>query len=152
MQSIRICLAAFLTVALLVWTGCNSSASKPAHHDDHEHEHGKHAHPETYAEAVHELQELRDEIRESLAKGDTKTADPLVHEVGELLDEIPELAEKESFAPADVLAVKAAASELKGHFGKIDEKLHGKEGVTYDEVAKPIDAAVEALGKRPTKP
>ena len=106
--------------------------------EDHEHL------PETFAAAVEELVKERDTIRDAFAKNDAEAAHEPLHEVGHLLEAMPELAAKGP-APADAAVVKEVSNELFELFGKVDEKLHGTEGSTYEEVAEKIDAGVKRL-------
>jgi len=115
-------------------------------HDDHDHAHDKsEAAPATYAAAVEEIEHLRKTIKEHFDAKKLKEADDAVHEVGHVLETVTKLAAKASLPAEDLELVKKHVEELFTAFGKIDEKLHGGQGSDYNDVAKEIEAAVEAL-------
>ncbi len=151
-------------IAFVLCLGCNASTPQPekaagdaASHDDHDHEghdheQGEHAdHPKTYAEAVAKVEALETEMREALAKGETKKADLALHEVGHVLEDVAQLAKEASFSTAQQLDVKKDVDELFEHFGTIDDRIHGDLEVSYDEFAEKIHAAVERLHERVEK-
>jgi hypothetical protein len=147
----------FLLSASLLVLGCNppGPAGPPAsqahqaadHDDDHDgHEHGdehEHEHHESYTDAVRELDGLRLAAKNALADNNLKAADEAVHEIGHILEELPALADKEIAAADD--KVKPAIHDLYVCFDKIDQKIHGDVGKTYDEMAAQIDAGMETL-------
>ena len=153
-----------LCLGLIYLSGCGSSHSsgtqqsghanekKESHghddhgHDDHDHDHDKsEAAPATYAAAVEEIEHLRKTIKEHFDAKKLKEADDAVHEVGHVLETVTKLAAKASLPAEDLELVKKHVEELFTAFGKIDEKLHGGQGSDYNDVAKEIEAAVEAL-------
>jgi hypothetical protein len=120
----------------------------PVAADELEHLHdGDHKHAATYPEAITMLEGMRDKIRDAFAKGEAQSADETVHEIGHALEDVTELAKKASFSEEDQVAVGTAVESLLDAFGKIDDKLHGGDGVDYDQVATDIDAAFETLKK-----
>lgn len=145
-----------LALSVGMWAGCSAKPQEEAAHEDHDHDHDHghddhehghgHEHPETYAEGVGMLVELRDTVRDAFAKEDIDTAHGPLHDVGHLLEDLPKLAEKHDPLP-DKEEVKQATDELFDLFTKVDEKLHGEEGTTYAEVSDKIDAAIERLKK-----
>jgi hypothetical protein len=158
----RIAFAAFLPLlgaSGLVLAGCNASPPPPppppqaaahehaGHEHKHDHEAGHHdgEEPDTYAEAVKQVDMLCGDAKAAFAAKDLEKADIPVHKLGHVLEDIPELAKKESMPADDQEAVKKAVEELFDCFGKIDNKLHGNEGNTYDELAPRIDAALQTL-------
>lgn len=144
-SSNSILLFACCALSLLAFNGCSGSSSIAT--DAHaEHAHGAdHDHPETLADAVKELIELRDTVRDSLAKKNLKLADESLHEIGHLLEKVPGLALKASLTKEQSETLKKSTGELFDLFGKIDEKMHGGKGMSYEEAAAKIDAAIEAL-------
>jgi hypothetical protein len=153
-----------LAIALVLCLGCNASKSdadkadsKAAAHDDHddheheghEHEHAEHGHhhAETYAEAVEELEGLRDTLRDSLKAGDREKGDAAVHEIGHVLDNLEGLAKRAELSAEKQVDVKKDVEALFVHFDKIDEAFHASDDqeVPYDEHAEDIDAAIERL-------
>jgi hypothetical protein len=158
-----------LGIACFAVAGCSASnppaapsASAPAK-DDHDHDHdpmaGKHSdhkhdhgaghaaedEPASYADAVQKVDALCGATKDAFAAKDMEKADIPVHKLGHVLEDIPELAAKESLSAEDQEAIKKAVEELFDCFGKIDDKLHGNEGKSYDEVAARIDAALQTL-------
>lgn len=167
-----------LTVTCLALGACNApsspvvSATAPrntehvGHESEHEHlqtvgEHSKHRQGgsqadeedlDTYAAALRKIDSLRSAIKDAFAAKDLDKADAPVHEVGHLLEKLPALASKEKLSAEDQSAVKQAVDELFASFGKIDDKLHGGQGNTYEDVARQVDAAMETLqAKSPVK-
>lgn len=144
-----------LLTGSLVMVGCGSSTTEtpvvnkpPMAADELEHVHDEeHAHASTYPEAVTMLEGMRDKIRDAFAKGDGQSADETVHEIGHALEDVTELAKKASLSEEDQVAVGTAVESLLDAFDKIDSKLHGGDGVDYDQVAADIDAAFETLKK-----
>ena len=70
-----------------------------------------------------------------------------VNRVGHILGEIPALADKESISDEDKAAIKSAVEDLFEGFGELDDKMHGGEGATYEEVADKIAQAMATLKK-----
>lgn len=144
-----------IATASLSMVGCAPSAPEatatnkpPVAADDLEHVHDEnHVHAETYPEAITQLEAMRDTIRDAFAKGEAQAADETVHEIGHALEDVTALAKKASLSEEDQVAVGTAVEALLDAFGKIDEKLHGGDGVDYDQVATDIDAAFETLKK-----
>lgn len=148
-----------LAFPLALCLGCapktdGAKADAEAAHDDHDHEgheHGDadhdHHHAETYAEAVAELQELRDTLRDSLKAGERDKGDVAVHEIGHVLDQLPKLAEAAGLSAEQQDEVNKEVENLFGHFDEIDKAFHGEKDqeVPYEEHAEEIDAAIERL-------
>jgi hypothetical protein len=133
--------------------GCNSpapSSGPPAaeegHHDhDHDGEDSHGEHPETYADAVATLDELRTDVKDAFAANDLEKADGPVHEFGHVLEELPALAEKASLTQVEQDEIKTAVEDLFDCFGRIDDRIHSGKGATYEEVSEEIDAALATL-------
>jgi hypothetical protein len=119
------------------------------HGHSHDGEEGEHSHEgETYAMAVQEVTELNEKIRDAFAKDDMKAADEPLHELGDVLsEEIVPLAEKAEIAGEDLAAIKAAVKQLMDDFTKVDDKIHGNEGVAYSEVEKQVGDGIATLQK-----
>lgn len=132
----------FLLPAVFV-LGCQETSPTPVV-ESHEHEEGHH-HPETLAEALTELTELRDTIRDAFAKDDADKAHDPLHEVGHILDAVKELAEKEKLPEERLAAVKSSVEELFTAYGDVDKLMHGGEGTAYKDVSGRIDAAIVTL-------
>lgn len=136
-------LASLALLSAVLFPGCQD-APPASVAESHEHGEGHH-HPETLVDALTELTELRDAIRDAFAKDDTDKAHDPLHEVGHIIEVVQELAEKEKL-PEDRLAiVKSSTEELFKAFGDVDKTMHGGEGSTYKDVSEKIDAAMVAL-------
>ena len=138
-----------ISMAVLAVTGCGvaeQDAPGPVmtagSHDDHGH---GHAHPETLAEAITELKELRDTVRDAFAKNDEDAAHGPLHDVGHLLEDVNELAEKSALTAEQQATIRTSTDTLFDAFGAVDNTMHGKEGSTWDEVSGKIDAAIDAM-------
>lgn len=114
---------------------------------DHEgHDHGEGGHPETLGEAMHQLTELRDTVRDAFAEGDSDAAHGPLHEVGHLIDEVAELAEAAGLSAEANAVIISNAEILMDSFGAVDKKMHSEdEGSDYSEVSDKIDAALTAI-------
>jgi len=160
-QLITCCLFVFAIISFAM-TGCKpappteekstKSESHAAHdhndHDHHGHDHGEHGdenHPETYAEAIKQLEEMHAAIRDAFAKNDKDAAHDPLHHVGHLLEDIAGLAEKASLGAEQLTAVKKAKEELFDAYTKIDGMFHGEKEVKYEDLAKKLDAALAVL-------
>jgi hypothetical protein len=119
----------------------------PVSADELEHMHDDHDHAETYPDAVAQIEKLNTEISASFAAGKGAEADSQVHAIGHALEDVPALAKKTTLSEEDQTAVGVAVETLLDAFGKIDEKLHGGDGVDYDQVAGDITSALETLKK-----
>lgn len=161
-NSLRWCFG-FLGSAGFILAGCDSatppSAPQGDHaHDHHGHGHGHahddhdHAHVESYAAGVGKLTELHLKFREALDRDDKDAADEPVHEFGHVLEEIVPLAEKAGLSSDSLDEVKQAVEHLFEDVGKVDEKIHGKAGAAYSEVAERVEAELETLKKHVPTP
>jgi hypothetical protein len=119
---------------------------------DHDGEHAGHA-PEirSLAEAVVEIEALRDTIRDEFAAGDADAAHGPLHDIGTVLIATESCIEKMNDSDQKTDAA-AAVESLIDDFGAIDQGMHGSEeskskGKTYDEVSKSIDEAIDRLKK-----
>ncbi|MFN5734097.1 MAG: hypothetical protein ACK6D0_00210 [Planctomyces sp.] len=148
-------LASLALLSAVLVPGCQDAPPAPVA-DTHEHGEGHH-HPETLADALTELTELRDTIRDAFAADDTDKAHDPLHEVGHIIEVVQELAEKEKLPEERLAIVKSSAEELFNAFGEVDKTMHGGEGSTYKDVSGKIDAAMVALkaaitGEAPAEP
>ncbi|MFM7920235.1 MAG: hypothetical protein ACKPJJ_08420 [Planctomycetaceae bacterium] len=148
-------LASLVVLPGVLLLGCQDAPPAPVA-EMHEHGEGHH-HPETLAEALTELTELRDTIRDAFAADDTDKAHDPLHEVGHIIEVVQELAEKEKLPEERLAAVKTSTEELFTAFGEVDKTMHGGEGSSYKDVSAKIDAAMAALksaitGEAPAAP
>lgn len=120
---------------------------------DHDHDHGDHAHPETLAEGVAELEATAKDIATKLAGGSQEAADDAVHAAAHLLEDLKGLLEKQKDLSAEAQAAgKKALDELFECFDKLDTAMHAgadeaKETVTdvHASVKERIEAALTSL-------
>ena len=82
-------LASLALLSAVLVPGCQDAPPAPVA-DTHEHGEGHH-HPETLADALTELTELRDTIRDAFAADDTDKAHDPLHEVGHIIEVVQEL-------------------------------------------------------------
>ena len=139
-----------------------------AAHADHDHDHGKedshdhgkkngtdhddhgdhdHAHPETLAAGVAELEAMWGHVKEALKAGDREKADEKVHAVGHLLEDFEGLLAKEKAEAQE--AGKKATQEVFDCFDKLDEAFHGDEDdlkkLDLDALGERLEAAIKTL-------
>tara|TARA_R110002073_G_scaffold5624_28_gene34734 strand:- start:9617 stop:10219 length:603 start_codon:yes stop_codon:yes gene_type:complete len=138
-------------------------------HDDHGHDHGAakvidadkagldadalvhldHAEmPDTYADSVKLLGEMRDKIRDGFAAGNVEEADGPLHEVGHLLEHIETLVAKSSLSDDQKKQAANAIESLFDSFGEVDARVHdkqGKAGKEYSDVTESVDASIKVL-------
>ena len=141
--------AVVLVAGAFSWTfvGC-SPGTKTEQTSPAEHIHlDGHREPETLTEAVEVLSELHQEIQTAFSKADHKAADEALHKIGHMLGEVPVLALKSKLTSDQATVVKSATDELFTLYGKIDERMHGGEGATYEESANKLSVALAALRK-----
>lgn len=143
------CLLAFtLTVFIGGCQDPNEGASLPpvmvGNHEGHDH--GEGGHPETLGEALHQLTELRDTVRDAFANDDADTAHGPLHNVGHLINEVAELAKKAGLSEEASGVIASNTEILMDSFGAVDKKMHSaEEGSDYSEVSAKIDAALTAI-------
>lgn len=156
----------FLACAALVWTcvGCEPAVpSKPAapgatattgdHDHDHDHGHGHddHAHPQTLADGLRELDGIVAAVKTHLDAGERKKADKAVHLVGHLVEDLRGLLPKEKLSAEAQAAAGKALDEIFDGFDAIDTALHAAEGKgkppaeVHASVAEKIAAALTTL-------
>jgi hypothetical protein len=149
-------LVAVLSVAMI---GCGpkrvdeatgTGGRPPMSIDDLERDTDHHEHAETYNAAVVELDAMRQQISDAFAAGDIEAADGPIHEVGHVLEDVVDLARKENFSAEAIAEINSAVESLFDAFGRVDERIHGGEGATYDEVQSQIDTAFETLRRHAT--
>ena len=137
-------LGLIFSAPLLLTTGCNETPPTPPV-AEHAHDEHAHHHPETLAEAVTEVIELRDTIRDAFTANDPDKAHDPLHEVGHLLETVSDLAKEEKLSDEKLAIVKSSVETLMQSFGEIDKSMHGQEGASYKDVSTKIDDAVKAL-------
>ena len=134
--------------------GCSPAAAPPvarpkpvaahADHDKHDHDH---AHPETLAAGVAELEAIWGHVKAALKADDREKADEKVHAVGHLLEDFEDLLAKEKAEAQE--AGKKATQEVFDCFDKLDEAFHGDEDalkkLDLDALGERLEAAIKSL-------
>lgn len=151
---IRLALSLMLVTTVGLLSGCgdtsqdsgDTSGKSTGMSDEHGHDHD-HDVPETYADAVKEIKEMREAVAKAEEGGDLNAAHDPLHEVGHVLEEVVPLAKKASIGDAEMEAIKKAVDELYDGFGAVDAKLHNdeKNAKTFAEVKDSIDNAIATL-------
>ncbi len=114
-------------------------------HHHHDHSGGQMDEPENFAEAVKQVDALHAAAKSALFAENAEKADGPIHKLGHLLEDLPQLAAKESMPDSDQAAIRKAVDELFDCYTRLDDKLHGNGGATYDDVSTRIDAALDTL-------
>jgi inorganic pyrophosphatase len=116
-------------------------------HDDHDHDDHGHAHPETLAAGVAELEAMWGHVKGALKAGDRDEADEKVHAVGHLLEDFEGLLAKETAGVQE--AGKKATAEVFECFDALDTAFHGDEGdlkkLDLDALGGRLEAAIKTL-------
>lgn len=102
-------------------------------------------HANSYPEAVAKLKELNKVIAAAFASNDVDAAHDPLHQIGRMLDDLPALAKKQKLGDNAVAEISISVEKLFDAFGKVDEKFHGGEGATYDEVKADVDSSMDVL-------
>ena len=129
-----------------------ASAAKTAANDHAGH--ADHAHPETLAEGIAELETAVKDVAEKLALGAKEAADDAVHAVGHLLGDLEELLKKQELTADIKEAGTTALAELGECFDKLDVAMHAAEGegespaTVHASVSERVSAAVTVLKER----
>lgn len=126
-------------------------ATKSAHDHDHDHGHDDHAHPETLAAGLAELEGIATAVQTHLAAGARDKADKAVHMVGHLVEDLRGLLPKEKLSAEAQAAAGKALDEIFDAFDTVDTALHAAEGKSkppaevHAAVADRISAALKTL-------
>ena len=155
------CSPAAAPVAPAKPVAAHADHDKHAKHDKHDHDHGKdddhdhgkaddhddHAHPETLAAGVAELEAMWGHVKAALKADDREKADEKVHAVGHLLEDFEKLLAKEKAEAQE--AGKKATQEVFDCFDKLDEAFHGEEDalkkLDLDALGERLEAAIKSL-------
>jgi hypothetical protein len=131
---------------MLFALGCQNTTTKPSAGT------GSVDHPETYAAAVTQIKQYRDQIRDAFAAGTPEQCDEALHHAAHVLEHVPDLAIAD-LKEVDVAAVKSASVELTELLAKIHEGFHGNQPeATFEELSDKINAAIAALEAKVTPP
>ncbi|MEM9365536.1 MAG: hypothetical protein AAGD07_06030 [Planctomycetota bacterium] len=137
------------------------------HHDhgDHDHDHGdetvdagamgisaddlpmleKSNSPSSFADAVAQLGQTRDQIKEGFENDDPESVHGQLHDVGSLLESLEAFVLKAKWDKDVQESAAEAVDSLFDSYGAIDAKLHGQDGKEYSDVSEAIDTAVATL-------
>jgi hypothetical protein len=100
----------------------------------------------SFEQAVAQLQQHRDAVRDAFAAGTPDACHDALHQVGHLLGDLPKIAEASGLSEEQQAAVTEAAGKLMTAFGEIDKTMHGAaDGADYAAVESDVDAAMETL-------
>ncbi len=158
-----------LTLFLAV-TGCGSpdqsasnsssqsSAVEDHDHDGHDHDHKDHGHddhdghghkesgqPESFAEAVGQINALGSKITAAFAKGEPDDAHDELHDIGHVIECLPELAKKAGLPEPKQKKVSEVTEMLMDAFGELDGTLHGGEKVDVEKISTTVSEQIEEL-------
>jgi len=126
--------------------GHDGDSHKHEHHGKHDDEDHSHEEaPATLAAAVDRLDDLHANIVKAFAAKDEKKADTLIHDAGHVLEHIPDLAKKASLSASDQAAIKKDVDSLFANFEKVDDKLHGRAGSSYQDVSGQVAVTLKSL-------
>lgn len=101
--------------------------------------------PDNLNDAVKQLVELRDKIRDAFKADDADAAHNPLHEVGHLLGGIESLVADGDHDATHKKELDAAVEELFDSYTAVDETFHSDGGKEYNEVEAKIDAAIQTL-------
>ena len=101
-----------------------ASQGQKATHDDHHHGHGHedHAHPETLAAGLAELEGIATAVKTHLDAGARDKADKAVHMVGHLVEDLRGLLPKENLS-AEAQAAAGKALEVQPSLGDPEARV-----------------------------
>ena len=133
----------------------SSAVEDHAHddHDGHDHDHddhGGHDHeesgqPESFAEAISQIDDMGSKITAAFAKGEPDDAHDELHDIGHMIESLPELAKKAGLPEPKQEKVGEATEALMDAFGELDGTLHGGEKVDVEKISTTISAQIEEL-------
>ena len=101
--------------------------------------------PDNLGDAVKQLVQLRDTIRDAFEADDAEAAHIPLHEVGHLLGGIEKLVEKSDEDAEHKKEMAGAVEALFDSYTAVDETFHSDGGKQYSEVSSSIDDAVKTL-------
>lgn len=126
-------------------------APAPAAGGHHHHDHGDHAHPQSLAEGVAEVEQVAARVQDRLAAGDREAADDAVHGMGHVLDDVQGLLDAAQLPAEAAAAARTALDGLFDCFDKLDTALHAEPGSgptpaeVHASVATRIQDSLQAL-------
>ena len=145
-------LSSFLLLlpALFLAVGCQPEAatSSNANGTSADNANSHEGMPENYAEAVAQLKECRDSVKNAFAAGTPDDCDTALHDAVHVLEHVPELAAE--LPEEDAATVKSTRDELFSLLEQIHDVVHpGSEkseaDISYDDLSTKIDDAIKVL-------
>ena len=103
--------------------------------------------PQTLAEAVTQLEGIRDTIKTAFEAGTPKDCDSAVHDAWDIVEKLPALATDAGLSAEGLDGVNTAAKSLQDAMMKIHEGFHGGTADTssYDAVKDSMNEAIASL-------
>ncbi len=150
----QLSLSFLVAVCLIGFVGCQDSgktkvAKTATSHE--EHVESEHPHADNYDDAVAELAEMQENIKEGFAEGKAEEAEGSLHDVVHVLENLEKFVRESDRDEEAKKSLEEAIETLFSSYGAIDDKLHGIEGKDYDEVSEQIEAAIKTLQDQVTK-
>lgn len=140
----------------LLASGCggssdsNDGSSTPAANGERPSDAHKHVDPETFAQAVDVLKEMRDELAAGFKEANVEEVDHVIHEMGPLLMKAGELVASSDMDQYDQKDAEAALEQIMAAVGELHPS-HGADAkvdpADYDEQADSLNSALETLEK-----
>ena len=101
--------------------------------------------PETFQQAVTAVVHIDGTIRDALARNNHEAGHRALHEFGDILNEINGLASRANLNGAQRMSVQIAVAKLFELYSAVDAPLHGREGLSYDQVSLEIEENLQRL-------
>lgn len=139
------CLALFTFVV-----GCSepiptANGTQTAAEDGHSHGEDGHG-AESFDDVFAEVEEMKEAICTAFLEDKAGDAHDHLHKIGHSLEELPALAAKDKeLTEEQTAAVKSAVESLFDGFTKLDDVMHGGEGVDIQEVTDGLTQALASL-------
>ena len=153
----QLSLSFLVAVCLIGFVGCQDSGkskvvqkstSEPLHD---EHDESEHPHADNFDDAVAELAEMQENIKEGFAEDKAEEAEGSLHDVVHVLENLEKFIGESDMDDEVKTSLGEAIESLYSSYGAVDDKLHGIEGKDYDEVSEQIEAAIKTLQDQVTK-
>ncbi|MFG0264689.1 MAG: hypothetical protein ACF8AM_05975 [Rhodopirellula sp. JB055] len=132
-------------------SSANSSAEDHGHdhadhdHEGHDHDHGESGHPESFAEAIEQINDMGNKITSAFAEGEPDNAHGELHDIGHLIESLPDLAKKAGLPEPKLEKVGEVTETLMDAFGELDHTLHGGEKADVEKISSTISTQMEEL-------
>lgn len=107
--------------------------------------HVDHVQPKTLQEAVLTVLEMDETIRRAFAANDGDSAHGELHQIGHVLKSMNGLVATADLTGRQRVSVQISVVKLFEAYASVDATMHGKEGVSYDEVSLEIEENLQTL-------